>query len=41
MRKSLAALTLAAALAAGPPALLDRLWSLLASAWSASSPDEG
>jgi len=40
MRKPLVALTLAAALA-GPPALLDRLWSLLTAVWSASSPDEG
>ena len=41
MRKSLAALTLAAALAAGRPAFLDQLWSLLTSLWSASTADAG
>jgi hypothetical protein len=41
MRKALVALTLAAALAAGRPAVLDHLWTLLTSVWSASSPDAG
>jgi hypothetical protein len=41
MRKALIALTLAGSLAAGQPALLDQLWSLLTSAWSAPSADEG
>ena len=41
MRKPLAALTLAAALAAGRPAVLDQLWSLLTSLWSASTADAG
>ena len=40
MRSSLVALALAAALAAGRPSL-DAIWTLLASAWSASSMDEG
>jgi hypothetical protein len=41
MRKALIALTLAGSLAAGRPALLDQIWSLLASAWSAPPGDAG
>ncbi|HWM91865.1 MAG TPA: hypothetical protein VN493_13955 [Thermoanaerobaculia bacterium] len=41
MRKALLTLALAGSLAAGRPALLDQLWSLLTSVWSASSPDAG
>jgi hypothetical protein len=40
MRRALVALTLTASLA-GSPGLLDQLWSLLSSVWSASSPDAG
>jgi hypothetical protein len=41
MRKTLVAVTLAAALAAARPALLDQLWTLFTSIWSEASPDEG
>jgi hypothetical protein len=41
MRKALIALILAGSLAAGRPTLLGQLWSFLASAWSASTADEG
>ncbi|HEX5715102.1 MAG TPA: hypothetical protein VF179_03015 [Thermoanaerobaculia bacterium] len=34
MRKTLLAVTLAAALAAGQPSVLDQVWSLLTAAWS-------
>jgi hypothetical protein len=41
MHKALVVLTLAAALAAGRPAFLDQIWSLLSPVWSESSPDAG
>lgn len=41
MRKALLALALAGGLAAGQPAFLDQLWSLLTSALNASTTDEG
>lgn len=41
MRKALIALTLTASLAAGGPALLDQVWSLLTSVWNPSTADEG
>ncbi len=41
MRKALIALILAGSLAAGRPALLGQLWSLLASALSPPAADEG
>lgn len=41
MRQAFLALALAGALAAGQPAFLDQLWSLLTSVWSASTADEG
>lgn len=34
MRRTLVAVTLAAALAAGQPTFLDQVWSLLTAAWS-------
>jgi hypothetical protein len=41
MRKALIALILASSLGAGSPALLDQLWSFLASALSPPTADEG
>ena len=41
MRNAFIALILAGSLAAGRPTLLGQLWSLLASAWSASTADAG
>lgn len=41
MRKALIALILAGSLAAGRPALLDQLWSLVTSPWKAATADAG
>jgi hypothetical protein len=41
MRRALLTLTLTASLAVGSPGLLDQLWSLVSSIWSAASPGAG